>query len=163
MEERFKTFTVLIAGVSRCIRRIKTGEMAEFELGSTHVSCLYYLSKAETMTSKELCEICEEDKANISRSIRYLEENGFITCTSRTQKRYLAPLCLTEKGRLAGQRITEKIDRILDEAGEGLSEEERAIFYRSLALIHNNLQKICAEYENNESATSKGKRFTDEE
>ncbi len=162
MEERFKMFTVLISGVSRSIRRIKTGEMAEFELGSTHVSCLYYLSKSETMTSKELCDICEEDKANISRSIRYLEENGYIACTSRTRKRYLAPLCLTEKGREVGRRISEKIDRILDEASEGLSEEERLIFYRSLALIHNNLQKICTEYENSESATSKGKRSSNE-
>lgn len=162
MEERFKMFTVLIAGVSRCIRRIKTGEMAEFQLGSTHVSCLYYLSKAETMTAKELCEICEEDKANISRSIKYLEENGFIACTSRTRKRYLAPLCLTEKGKDAGRRISEKIDRILDEASEGLSEEERTVFYRSLALIHNNLQKICAEYDNNEAASAKGNQSDDE-
>lgn len=148
MEERFKTFTVLIAGISRCIRRIKTEEMAEFNLKSPHVSCLYYLYKADSLTAKELCDICEEDKANISRSIRHLEENGYILCSSKAAKRYQSPLELTEKGREVGKIVTEKIDRILDLAGEGLSENDRICLYRSLALISDNLQKICGKYEN---------------
>ncbi len=163
MEERFKTFTVLIAGISRSIRRIKTEEMAEFRLKSPHVSCLYYLYKADSLTAKELCDICEEDKANISRSIKYLEENGFVTCHPKTQKRYLTPLCLTDKGREIGKRIAEKIDRILDAASEGLSESDREIFYRSLSLIYGNLQKICGQYELPETADEpKGHTTTDE-
>ena len=146
MEERFKTFTVLIAGISRSIRRIKTGEMAEFHLKSPHVSCLYYLYKAGPLTARELCDICEEDKANISRSIRFLEENGLLTCHSKTQKRYQSPLCLTEQGTQVARQIAGKIDRVLDMASEGLSEENRQIFYQSLALIHANLQKICEQY-----------------
>ena len=146
MEERFKIFTVLIANISRSIRRIKTEEMAEFNLKSPHVSCLYYLYKANSLTSKELCDICEEDKANISRSIKHLEENGYITCSPKTQKRYQTPLELTEKGREVGRQIAEKIDNVLELASEGLSEENRKIFYQSLALISGNLQKICERY-----------------
>ena len=146
MEERFKTFTVLISGINRCIRRIKTEEMAEFNLKSPHVSCLYYLYKAESLTAKELCDICEEDKANISRSIKHLEENGFLVCESRAPTRYQSPLVLTEKGREIGGFLAGKIDAILDAASVGLSEDERVILYRSLSLIHENLQKICAEY-----------------
>lgn len=44
MEERFETFTVLIARINRGIKRIKAEEMAEFGLKGPHVSCLYYLS-----------------------------------------------------------------------------------------------------------------------
>lgn len=146
MEERFKTFTVLISNISRSIRKIKTEEMAEFHLKSPHVSCLYYLYKVDSLTARELCAICEEDKANISRSIKYLEANGYLTCNSKTQKRYLSPLKLTEKGREVGKYITKKIDNILDLASEGLSEENRAIFYQSLSLINDNLQKICRQY-----------------
>jgi len=146
MEERFKTFTVLVSGINRCIRRIKTEEMAEFNLKSPHVSCLYYLYKAQSLTAKELCDICEEDKANISRSIKYLEENGFLTCESRTPKRYQSPLELTDKGREIAGLVAGKIDAILDAASVGLSEDERVILYRSLSLIHENLQKICADY-----------------
>ena len=137
--------------------------MAEFHLKSPHVSCLYYLYQANSLTARELCSICEEDKANISRSIRYLEDNGYITCTSKTQKRYLAPLCLTERGREIGRQIVEKIDRVLDEASEGLSEHDREIFYRSLALIHGNLQKICEQYDDSESADVKGNHSNHDE
>ena len=146
MEERFKTFTVLVAKISRCIRKIKTEEMEEFQLKSPHVSCLYYLYKRDGLTAKELCDVCEEDKAAVSRSIEYLEENGYIRCESQAKKRYKSPLFLTEKGGEAGARIAEKIDRILEEASAGLTEENRVIFYQSLTLIADNLQKICEKY-----------------
>ena len=152
MEERFKTFTVLISGINRCIRRIKTEEMAEFNLKSPHVSCLYYLYKANSLTAKELCDICEEDKANISRSIKYLEENDYLTCKSQTPKRYQSPLVLTDKGREVGGIVAKKIDAILEAASDGLSEDERIILYRSLALIHENLRNLCANYNSDDDS-----------
>lgn len=107
MEERFETFTVLIARINRGIKRIKAEEMAEFGLKGPHVSCLYYLSCCGEMTAAELCERCDEDKAAISRSLDDLEKNGYITCASGAGKRYKSPLRLTEKGknsRLCDQR-----------------------------------------------------------
>ena len=147
MQERFETFTVLIARLNRCIRKIKTEEMAGFNLKSPHVSCLYYLYKSNSLTSKELCDICEEDKANISRSIVYLEKNGYLVCKSKTEKRYKSPLVLTEKGRETGAYIVRKIDAILDSVSEGIPEEHRVIMYRSLSVICDNLQKICDAYD----------------
>ncbi|MBQ8885954.1 MAG: winged helix-turn-helix transcriptional regulator [Clostridia bacterium] len=143
MQERFQTFTMQIAKISRCIRRIKTEEMAEVNLKSPHVSCLHYLYKYGPMTATELCELCEEDKAAVSRSIEYLEENGYVACERTAKKRYKTPLCLTEKGTAAGALIEEKIDGIVSLASEGLDEESRTVFYRALALIGDNLQKIC--------------------
>ena len=142
MEERFETFTVLIARISRSIKRIKAEEMAEFGLKGPHVSCLYYLSRCGEMTAAELCERCDEDKAAISRSLDDLEKNGYITCASGAGKRYKSPLCLTEKGRAVGHAIGEKSTRIVDAASEGLSERERQTLYRALALISGNLESI---------------------
>ena len=147
MEERFKMFTVLIADLNRCIRKLKTEEMAEYHLKSPHVSCLYYLYKEPSMTARELCDVCAEDKANISRSIDYLESNGFLVCCSQQPKRYKAPLMLTEKGSLVAEKLSCRIDEVLEAASEGVSAEDRAIMYRSLICIHRNLQKMCDEYE----------------
>lgn len=147
MQERFQTFTILIARLNRCIRKIKTEEMAELDLKSPHVSCLYYLYKADSLTSKELCDICEEDKANISRSIEFLEKNGYIVSRSKTEKRYKSPLILTEKGRETGAHIVRKIDAVLESVGEGVPEDQREIMYRSLSVICDNLQKICDAYD----------------
>ncbi len=151
MRERFETFTVLISSIGRSIRRLKTEETAEFNLKSPHVSCLYYLYKADSMTAAELCELCDEDKAAVSRSIVYLEQNGFLIRsngkpteqTRGTAKRYRAPLKLTDKGREVACKLAVRIDRVLDEVAVGVSEEDRAILYRALQQIDRNLANLC--------------------
>ena len=145
MEERFQTFTVLVTDINRCIHKLKTKEMEEFNLKSSHVSCLYYLYKMGSMTAKDLCDICKEDKANISRAIKALEIGGYVVCNSKTQKRYQSMLVLTELGNETGSRIAEKIDRILDMVGEGVSDECRKVMYESLVAIRKNLQQLCDE------------------
>ena len=114
MEERFETFTVLINRISRNIRKIKNQEMADYNLRSAHVSCLYYIYRAETITATELCEKCEEDKATISRALDYLEKNGFVLCESKSAKRYKSPLTLTEKGMVVAEKITSKVNLFLE-------------------------------------------------
>ena len=148
MEERFELFTHLIAKANRLIFKIKTEEMEKFKLKSSHVSCLYYLYKAKTLTAKELCDMCGEDKANVSRTLNYLENNGFIECESTAKKRYQSALSLTDAGISVASVVAEKIDSVLEQASVGLTEENRVIFYNSFSLICANLEKICKEYNN---------------
>ena len=142
MQERFETFTVLINRISRNIRKIKNQEMAEYNLRSAHISCLYYIYTLERATATDLCERCEEDKATISRTLEYLETSGYIARDTESAKRYKSPLLLTEKGREAGKKITDKINGVLDAISDGLTEEERVAFYRSLSIISESLEKI---------------------
>lgn len=142
MFERFETFTVLINRISRNIRKIKNQEMAEYNLRSVHVSCLYYLYTSDGLTATDLCERCEEDKATISRALEFLGQEGYLTDSAKGQKRYKAPLILTEKGRQVGAIIADKIDRVLDGIADRLTEEERAAFYRSLAIISDGLEAV---------------------
>ena len=141
MVSRFEKFTALITKASRGIYKIKKEEMAEYNLKSSHVSCLYYLYKENTLTAKRLCDLCGEDKANISRTIKYLEGAGYIHHQSMEQKRS-QNLLLTEKGK----DIAEKVDRVLAEVGNGLTKEDRDILYQSLSLISENLEKFCSKY-----------------
>ena len=143
MTDRFETFTVLINRISRNIRKIKNQEMAEYNLRSAHVSCLYFIFKAQNITATELCEKCEEDKATISRALDYLEKNGFIICESKSVKRYKTPLALTEKGTVVGKKIADKIDGVLDNVGVGLSDNERKEFYRYLTIINDIIDGIA--------------------
>ena len=142
MQERFETFTVLINRISRNIRKIKNREIAEHDLRSAHISCLYYLYTGEHMTATDLCEKCEEDKATISRAVDYLETNGYIVCESKSAKRYKSELLLTEKGKLVGGQISDKIDGVLSRISVGISSEERKAFYRCLQIISENLAAV---------------------
>ena len=153
MEKRFETFTLLITSLSRSIRRIKTETMAEYHLKSPHVSCLYYLYKRPGMTAAELCEVCEEDKAAVSRSILFLEQQNYLPREIPAEregrqmaKHYRAPLALTEEGsRIAGE-IAEKVDRVLEAVSQGVSEEDRTIMYAALEQINRNLRALCEAY-----------------
>ena len=147
MEERFELFTALITKISRNIKKIKNQEVEEYGLRSPHVSCLYYLYMMDGLTATELCERCEEDKATISRSLDYLETNGYIVCESKSAKRYKIPLYLTEQGRMIGKKVNEKVERVLDEVSAALTEEERIAFYRSLAIISGSLEQCIKQSE----------------
>ena len=145
MDERFETFTVLINQLSRSIRRIKAEQMESINLKGPHVSCLYYLSKDGPLTAAELCDRCEEDKAAVSRSLEYLEQNGYLQIPEG--KRYRRPLMLTQKGAAAGAEVSRRIDSIVALASCDDQEEDRQAMYRALSVISKNLEKI---YQNKE-------------
>ena len=138
MIQRFQSF---VGGISSCykyIQHIKSMEMAEFGLKGAHVMCLFFLHQnPQGLTAANLCQLCAEDKAAISRTIASLQKEGFIaTC----DKKYRALLQLTQKGQQVAQQFTALIEQWVDFGGSGLSEEERTIFYRALNLISNNLK-----------------------
>lgn len=151
MQERFETFTTLINRISRNIRKIKNQEMAAYHLRSAHISCLYYIYSLDGVTSASLCEHCEEDKATISRALDYLESNGFILRNPECAKRYRSPLRLTEKGREVGKKIAEKISSVLDMVSRDLTEDERAVFYRSLSMISSSLEALARDSKEKET------------
>ena len=128
--ERFETFTLLVSKLSRSIRKIKSEEMAEFGLNAS-----------------ELCERCEEDKAAVSRSLDYLEKNGYVTCAEGS-RRYRSPLGLTEKGAAVCRVLNEKIERVVEAASRGLSDRERQIMYGAMAVISDHLDEIAEKLKN---------------
>ena len=138
MEERFELFTALITKISRSIKKIKNQEVEEYGLRSPHVSCLYYLYITDGLTATELCERCEEDKATVSRSLDYLETNGYILCESKSAKRYKSPLYLTEQGRMVAAKVAAKISRVLDDVSAAMTEEERQAERERLERLNNN-------------------------
>ena len=153
MEKRFETFTLLISSLSRSIRRIKTETMAAYHLKSPHVSCLYYLYRHPGMTAAELCEVCDEDKAAVSRSILYLEQRQYLVRelpadreARQTAKRYRAPLTLTEEGSRIAAELAEKVDCVLEAVSLGVSEEDRAVMYAALEQINRNLRALWEAY-----------------
>lgn len=150
MEERFETFTVLMAKIRRNVQRLKNFEVAEYNLKSPHVSCLYYLNKHELLTATELCEFCSEDKAAISRSLVQLEKEGYISHKKDKGKAYKAGILLTESGKIVADQVTQKIDHYIGIIGDGLTEKERFVFYKSLHRISKNLEQICDKFDGDE-------------
>jgi DNA-binding MarR family transcriptional regulator len=146
MNERYEIFTTLIHRINRNIRKIRDTGMSEYNFRNIHVSCLYQLYLSNGLTSTELCERCEEDKATISRAIEYLEKNGYLVCQSKTAKRYKSPIMLTDSGVAVGKQIADKIDVVLQDVSSCLSDEERKEFYRCLTMISDRLDTISKKF-----------------
>lgn len=143
MEQRFEIFTKSITSIYRSVQKIKSTEMTEFGLKGMHVMCLFFLGKRrDGLTSAQLCRLCDEDKAAVSRAIALLKEKGFVKELQETaKKKYRNIICLTEEGGKVAEKVSDKVENALNAGGAGLSEEERVTFYASLQLIAGNLEK----------------------
>lgn len=144
MISKYETFTASVSCMYHDIQKIQRVEMAKYGLKGPHAQCLVVLSRfPEGITSARLCEICEKDKAAISRTVSELEQAGLVLRTGRNGARYRAALTLTEKGIAAARAVNERAQLAVELAGQGLDDEKREVFYSVLALIAGNLHTIC--------------------
>lgn len=136
---RFQEFLTGITVCYKYIQRIKNAEMTEFGLKGAHVACMFYLNhNPDGLTAAQLCTLCAEDKATISRTVADLRKRGYIE--PGNEKHYRAPLCLSEAGITIAQQMDPVIESWVAAGGDGLTEEQRKAFYDSLALISSNLR-----------------------
>lgn len=144
-DERFEQFTTAVSRAYKSLQKIKTAETERMGLKGSHVMCLYYLGKnPDGLTAAQLCRLCNEDKAAISRTIGDLTGSGYIAGGGQTAaSRYRARLILTESGREKTRQLWQAIVAAVEHASEGFNDEERACFYRVFFTITDNLEKYA--------------------
>ena len=146
MENRYELISASISSMYHDIQKIERIEMAQYGLKGPHAQCLLAMKKhPQGITAARLCEICEKDKAAVSRTLAELEEAGMVLRENRNGSRYRASLTLTEQGMAAADAVVEKARLAVEVAGIGFDEKEREVFYRVLAIIAGNLHKLCRE------------------
>ena len=146
MVDRFEQFSAAMSGINQCILKLQREEMEKYGLKGVYAQYLAILSHyPEGLTSAQMCECCDKDKAAISRTVTELENAGMLTRQCNGSNRYRAQLLLTEMGYEAAARVAERAKYAVEQAGSGLTDEQRGIFYYALGLIADNLQNICEE------------------
>lgn len=144
MIERFEQFCTAISQIQRSISRIERVEMEKYGLKGPHAQCLVAMLRyPEGVTAARLCEICEKDKAAISRTLAELEQAEMIVRTNPEGKRYRASLTLTEKGRQIADNVNSLVYLAVSKASAGYGREKQQVFVQVLNLIAENLQSIC--------------------
>lgn len=140
-----KRFDAFVSGITTCyksIQKIKLIEMTEFGLKGAHTMCIFYLHhNPEGLTASQLCNLCSEDKAAISRTLNELIDKKFVyTESSDQKKKYRAIMHLTESGLEVANKVDLLVAQWVEAGGVGLNEEERNTFYYALNLISENLK-----------------------
>ena len=145
MIDRFEQFFSSISSIYKIIQKIEREEMARYGLKGPHVQCMVAMVQhPEGVTISQLCELCDKDKAAISRDLAELEEKGMVERV-RMDKVYRAPIRLTETGRATAYQVSGIVQTAVELAGERLTDEDRRIFYQTLDLIADNLRRISRE------------------
>ncbi len=144
MLSRFEQFCNAISVIHHAIQKIERVEMAKYGLKGPHAQCLLSISQyPDGITAAKLCDICEKDKAAISRAVAELEAAGMLVRQDPEGKRYRSRLYLTEKGAEVAGNVSCLVHTAVSQASEGYDEQNREIFIRVLNLIAGNLQSIC--------------------
>ena len=146
MLDRFEKFSLAIAEISRCWHKIAAEELSKYSLKSSHVTYLLTLARyPEGLTAPKLAELCDRDKADVSRMLSILEDRGLVTKDGIGSNRYRGCLRLTPEGQAVAKELSQRAELAVEQAGAGLTEENRSIFYESLDTITKNLRRICQE------------------
>ena len=143
MVSRFEHFSSSISCIYRYIQKIERIEMEKYGLKGPYAQCLLAMRRyPEGITAARLCEVCDKDKAAVSRMVAELEEKGLIT-RSDLGVRHRMCLKLTCLGEEAAEHVEQRAKLAVEEAGAGLTDQQRATMYAALDLIAGNLQEIC--------------------
>ncbi len=144
---RFENYVGAVMRSYRCIQKLKSAQSKELGLKANHVMCLYFLGKhADGLTAAELCKLCHEDKAAISRTVFDLTQKELVLPTEPSaKKKYRTVIKLTERGAELSNRLQSAIERMVKAVSDDFSEAERDTFYRMLFSITDGLEGCCAD------------------
>ena len=138
MLERFQQFSFIISGINRHIQRLERTEMIKYGYKGSYAQYLVAIQRfKDGVTCTQLSEICDKDKAAVSRTLTILQNKGYIVSED---KKYRARLVLTDSGREVAKRMDDMIEQWVGFGGSGISDEDRATFYRVLESIALNLR-----------------------
>lgn len=142
---RFLTFYQSFDQIIKHIKRLEMSYMREYGLRSVHMGCILRIKESESgMTVTELAKATRTDKALISRNLKELIEDGFVTTKTKGEDNaYKKRYYLTEKSEKIATDINGDIAAYIVAARGNTPEEDIQTFYRVLASFENNISLIA--------------------
>ena len=142
MRSRFEQFSLAISSIYGSIQKIEREEMIRYGLKGAYAQYLTIMNHyTDGITAAELCELCDRDKAAVSRAIADMEEKGLVV--REGESAYRARLRLTDAGKDAAEFVCRRGQLAVEIAGGGLTDEARQSLYASLSMISDRLQTLC--------------------
>lgn len=141
MIDRFEHFTMDIFSISRSWNRLANEEMKKYGLRGAYALYLVVIGSSEgQITAAKLADLCQRDKADVSRAIAAFQKKGILEPYG--ESKYRASLTLTEKGKELTAQISRRASEMIELAGQGISEEMRENMYQCLDSIALRMREI---------------------
>ena len=140
--DRFNKFCSLLCGATKSINKLKSKYMMHYGLTSAHTMCIRYLYVSpEGLNRMELAEMCDIDKAQISRTVNELCAKGYLTESENETNNYRKRLKLTPMGKDTADEINKAVNEIHAFVSDDLSAEQLETFYSTFDVICARLKK----------------------
>ncbi|GAB4302263.1 MAG: hypothetical protein Kow0068_25040 [Marinilabiliales bacterium] len=110
-----------------------------YQITSDEWTIIAYLYNSNANNQNELAEIIGKDKVAITRYITGLELMGYVEREIDMEDKRANNVKLTPEGRDLYRKLTQIVEKILDEAYEGLSKKELNTTIKVLKRIISNL------------------------
>lgn len=143
MKDRYLRFTNLIIDITRKINRVTSEELSAFGAKRSYAYPIYLIYKNGPLTAARLCRLCGDDKANVSRTLKSLEEDFLVVREKRGQSH--VRFMLTEDGVKLGKYLCDRISDAVDAVVAEISEDDIDAMYRALEGISQNLSGLLAD------------------
>lgn len=143
MKDRYLRFTGLLIDITRKINRATLEALTVFGAKRSYAYPIYLLYRNGPLSCARLCQLCGEDKANVSRTLKSLEED-FLVVKERRGKSSVR-FMLTEDGIKLGKYLCDRVSDAVDVSVSGISEDDIDAMYRALEGIGTNLSSLLGE------------------
>lgn len=143
MLNRYEQFSFIVSGINRHIQKLEHDEM--IKLGYKGAFAQYLVAirhHSDGVTAAQLSEICEKDKAAVSRIITEMIEKGLVDRKSEKDTNYRAKLTLSAEGQKVAEYIASRASAAIEAMGNELTEEQRKTLYATLDSIAAKLQVL---------------------
>ena len=143
--DSFERFAQMLSNASKSILRLKSKCMSKYGLSSTHTLCLRALYESEDgLTKSEISDICDVDKAQITRIMSELVENKYVVADT-SKRTYNRKFFLTELGVNITEEINQTVETVVRYVNEDIPREDIEHFYSIFEVINKKL-KSSEEY-----------------
>ena len=140
MVDSFERFGQMLSNASKSLYRLKSRYMSKYGLSSTHTVCLRKLyENPQGLTKSEIADICEIDKAQITRIIGELKDKDYVGSDS-SKKMYNRKFVLTDFGKNITEEINDAVAEIVEYVDLDISKEDIEHFYSVFEKINKRLR-----------------------
>lgn len=139
MLNRFSQFSYMISSIHRNIQKIEHDEMVKLGYKGAYAKYLVAMfQQPQGITNSNLCELCDKNKAAVSRIISEMEEKGLVI----RNHSYNALIKLTNKGENLAKYVCAKAELAVKEVSKDLPNDQRSILYLTLNHLSGAINKI---------------------
>lgn len=143
MIDRYQQFSYIVSVINRQIQKIERDEMEKYGYKGAFAQYLMAMRRNPAgVTSAQLSDMCDRDKAAVSRVITEMIEKGLVVRKSANETFYRAKLTLTQKGTEIADYIARQGAAAVAAVNNELTKEELKAFYSNLDYIADKLHII---------------------